>query len=227
MARRPIFIPKPESFPFVVEIDIDFEWYPGFAKSQAQKSIQSLHNSAAQKGISPVLEISSKSSNPLGIALSAFNLHLKLDTGKIISVECAFQGSKVFKDGGPYNDLYDKSSRDAKTDRRLKSSGELTAFSLMGEQFPNKPVTAFYDWLYLKALFNNQELAVRLFSYNGFSDIAFNPDKSINCQARSAALFVGMSKDNNIDLERIIKDKNYYLELVTGEDAKAPVQLQL
>jgi hypothetical protein len=217
MAKRPVFIPNPESFPFVVEIDIDFEWHPGFAKTQAQKSIQSLHNSAARKGISPVLEISSKSLDSLGVALSAFNLQLKIDAGKTLSVECAFQGSKVFSNGGPYTDLYDKSSRDAKTDSRLKSSGELIAFSLMGEHFPIKPITAFYDWLYLRALFDNQEVARRLFSYKGFSDIAFNPKKSINCQARSAALFVALSENGRIDLEKAIKDKNYYLKLVTGE----------
>jgi len=227
MAKRPIFIPKPESSPFVEEIDVDFEWHSGFAKSQAQKSIRSLHESAAQKGITPVLEISSKSIDSLGTALSAFNLHITIDTGRTISVECAFQGSKVFKDGGPYIDLYDKSSREAKTDLRLKNSGELTAFSLMGEQFPTRPVTAFYDWLYLRALFDNQEEARQLLSYNGFSDIAFNPEKSINCQARSAALFVAMSKNNSIDLKKIVKDKNYYLRLVTGEDVKTPVQLLL
>jgi hypothetical protein len=225
MATRPIFIPTPESIPFVALIDVDFEWYPGFAKTQTQKSIRSLHNSAAQRGISPILEISSKASDPLGVSLSAFNLHLRFDTGKTLSVECAFQGSKVFKDGGPYIDLYDKSSRDAKTDPRLKNSGELTAFSLMGEHFPSKPLTAFYDWLYLRALFDNQEMARQLFSYKGFSDIAFNPEKSINCQARSAALFVALSNNSSIDLEKAVKDKNYYLKLVTGEDVKTPIQL--
>jgi len=225
MTKRPIFIPKPESLPFVVEIDVDFEWYSGFAKTQAQKSIQSLHNSAAQKGISPVLEISSKSLDSLGVALSAFNLQLRIDTGKALSVECAFQGSKVFKDGGPYIDLYDKPSRDAKTDPRLKNSGELTAFSLLGEHFPSKPITAFYDWLFLRALLDNQEMASQLFSYKGFSDIAFNPEKSINCQARSAALFVALSQNGSIDLEKTIRDKNSYWKLVTGKDMTTPLQL--
>src|SRR5262245_8412243 len=90
-------------------------------------------------------------------------------------------------------------------------------------QFLKSP--AFYDWLYLRALFDNQETAGRLFSYKGFSDIAFNPEKSINCQARSAALFVAMSENSSIDLEKAIKDKNYYLKLVTGEDVKTPMQL--
>ena len=30
---------------------------------------------------------------------------------------------------------------------------------------------------------------------DGFTDIAFNPKKSLNCQARSAALYVALARD--------------------------------
>jgi len=33
-----------------------------------------------------------------------------------------------------------------------------------------------------------------LYKYDAFTDIAFNPAKSINCQARSCALFVSLMK---------------------------------
>ena len=52
----------------------------------------------------------------------------------------------------------------------------------------------FYDWLYIRALAQNSELALSLMEYNAFTDIAFNPKKSINCQANSAALFVSLKK---------------------------------
>ncbi len=66
MARRPVFRPVLSGPRFVEEEVLDFEWHPGFAKSQAQKSIASLHASARERGLSPVLDISSKSDTALG-----------------------------------------------------------------------------------------------------------------------------------------------------------------
>jgi hypothetical protein len=220
MAKRPIFVPSPDIFPFVKQEVFDFEWHPGFAKVQAQKSIASLHESAAQKGITPVLEISSKSNEHLGISLSAFNLMLKIEGKEIneISVECAYQGSKVFEKGGAYTDLYSVSSRDAKTDERLKTSGNVTAFSLFGQNFPTQPITAFYDLLYIKALWQNRELAEKLLNFKGFSDIAFNPNKSINCQAHSAALFVSLHQNGKI--KHVVEDEAYYINLITNKELK-------
>lgn len=218
MAKRPIFIPNPTSSELVLAQLIDFQWHPGFAKVQAQKSIDSLHESAAKKGINPVLEISSKSKDSLGISLSAFNLKLEDKKHGRMSVECAYQGSKVFEKGGPYTELYSRSSKEAKTDQRLKNSGQFTAYNFSNEEFPTTPKTAFYDWLYLTALWQNQKLAEKLLEFQGFSDIAFNPKRSINCQARSAALFVSLYKRKEI--ENVIEDRNYYLELITNTKSK-------
>lgn len=204
MARRPIFIPDSSS-PYVEERNIEFQWYPGFAKSQAQKSIKSLHQAT---DISPILEISGKSAKRLGVSLSAFNLSILIENDRM-SVECAYQGSKVFENGGPYKDLYFRSSREAKTDPRLRNSGELIAFKFCGEDFPIKPQTGFYNWLYIQALGQNQNLARELENFQGFSDIAFNPKRSINCQARAAAIFVSLSQHHQQLLEKILKnDKN-------------------
>ncbi len=201
MARRPIFIPDSSS-PYVEERNIEFQWYPGFAKSQAQKSIKSLHQAT---DISPILEISGKSAEPLGVSLSAFNLSILIENDRM-SVECAYQGSKVFEKGGPYTDLYSRSSREAKTDPRLRNSGELIAFKFRGEDFPIKPQTGFYNWLYIKALGQNQNLARELKNFQGFSDIAFNPKRSINCQARAAAIFVSLSRHQQQLLEQILEN---------------------
>lgn len=215
MAKRPIFVPNFSHYPYTKEIMIDFEWFPGFARTQAQKSIQALHNEAIKKKISPVLEISSKSEDPLGVSLSAFNLKLTIDK-LTMSVECAFQGSKVFRVGGPYSDLYLSTSLEAKKDKRIRESGDLIGFDFLGIAFPIRPITLFYDWLYLKALSQNSRLSSRLLGFGGFSDFAFNPDRSWNCQAKSAALFVSLSKSPEIDIESITSDKAYYLE-VMGE----------
>ncbi len=199
MAQRPIFLPQATGQSLWKEIKVTFEWSPGFATSQAQKSIASLHQAAASRNIKPVLDISTKSPDELGIRLSAFNLMLKDSQGSSISVEAAYQGSKVFQYGGPFTDLYKLSSREAKTDERLRTSGNLVAFDFMGERWPLQPPTAFYDWLYIKALGQNQELGEGILNYKAFSDIAFNPEKSLNCQARAAALYVTLRLRGLID----------------------------
>ncbi len=198
MAERPVFIPEPQATPFVREEILEFEWFPGFSKSQKQKSIQSLHQAAARKGILPVLEISSKSDINAGVYLSAFNLMLSYQ-GKKMTVECAFQGSKVFQSGGPFQDLYDASSLEAKRDQRLRKFGQVTGFQFFDLVFPTRPMTLFYDWLYLNALIQNPDLAKVLKAYQGFSDIEFNPKKSINCQAKAAALYVALEARNQIN----------------------------
>ena len=199
-------------------MDIEFKWYPGFAKSQLQKSIASLHETAEKlEKIAPILEISGKSASDLGTSLSAFNLQLKTAKRQTMSVECAYQGSKVFKNGGPYHELYSASSRAAKTDDRLRNSGELIAFNFCGEDFPTEPKTAFYDWLYITALHQKKtDFVQELEAYQGFSDIVFNPNRSINCQARAAALFVSLSKNGLID-EQILQDTDRYLEIITDK----------
>ena len=216
MANRPIFTPDFNGFPYVVSKDIEFKWYPGFAKSQMQKSIASLHEAAKKQGIEPILEISGKSASHLGVSLSAFNLPLRISNGTKMSVECAYQGSKVFENGGPYHDLYQVKSRDAKTDERLKNSGKLIGFNFCGEDFPIEPKTVFYDWLYINGLYQNKkDLIQELDTFQGFSDIVFNPNRSLNCQARAAALYVSLSKNGLID-EQMFSDIDYYLTVLTG-----------
>jgi len=192
MANRPIFIPNLDSVG-VIKKSLEFKWHAGLSKSQKQKSIRELHEAARGAGVCPVLEISSKSEIDLGIQLSAFNLCLNLGPQHSrVTVETAFQGSKVFERGGPFCDLLGMDSRTAKTDTRLQTSGNLVAFDLFGQRFPLMPRTFFYDWLYLKALSQNEDLARRLPDFAAFSDIEFNPDKSLNCQASTAALYVSL-----------------------------------
>lgn len=216
MARRPVFRPVLSGRPFVEEVVLDFDWHPGFAKSQAQKSIASLHAAAREKGLAPVLEISSKSDTALGVALSAFNLTVRLGD-RAMSVEVAFQGSKVFEHGGPFHDLYGASSRDAKMDDRIRSSGQLVGFNLLGEEWPTEPQTCVYDWLYITALSQHPKAAQKVAEFKGFSDIAFNPEKSLNCQARSAAVFVALSKQGL--LAQATRDKESYLSIVGDRSA--------
>jgi len=211
MAFRPIFVCEQTTDSFIYETNLEFKWFPGMAITKKQKSIESLHRSAEAKGLVPILEISTKSKYPLGIKLSAFNLKLKIEGKILTTVEAAYQGSKVFKKGGHYNDLYYKTSREAKKDERLYSSGELIGFEFETIKWDLTPDTAFYDWLYINALVQNEELSNEIMRFNAFTDIEYNPKKQVSCQARSAAYFVSLTRLNL--LRDFITSKEDFIEL--------------
>lgn len=213
MAERPVFLPMNHGDLFVKTVKVEFQWFPGLAISQKQKSIASLHEAAINKGLcTDPIEISSRSSVGTGVALSAFNLGVKSPkSGRTFSVETAFQSSKVFENGGPYRDLLYATSREAKKDPRIQESGRLLAFVFFGTNWELEPKTAFYDWLYINALSKNSDLMDDVRPYDGFSDIEFNPEKSINCQAYSLALFKAL-KARNLLLEALAS-KEAFLEV--------------
>lgn len=183
MAKRPAFFIRQKK---VVQDIFSFEWFSSFALSQKQKSIESLHRAIlrADADARP-LEISTKSKETIGINLSAFNLRLNNYT-----LENIFQSAKVFANGGPYPDLLNVPPKDAKRDERLHNSGNLKAFRYQNEDFPLIPKTVFYDFIYIAAVRNSftADEIREISNYNYFTDIEFNPTKSINTQARAAAM---------------------------------------
>lgn len=201
MAERPVFIPAPDSDELVLELFLPLKWHSGFAQVQKEKNIAGLHEAAAQRGLSPLLEISSKSSSERGRHMSAFHMKVKTRSYGLIKLELAFQGSKVFERGGPFTDLYRKGDTEigqAKRDPRLQESGKLVGFRFEDIEFPLEPKTAFYDWLYCSFLWEHRDWATKLYAYAGFTDVEFNPQRSINCQARAAALFLSLMKRGDL-----------------------------
>ena len=200
MATRPIFVPKSDGDRLVEEVHVNFIWNPGFAPVQKKKNIKALHEAAKQKGLPNILEVSTKSDEKIGVHLSAFNLKIEIPSIGEVPLECAYQGSKIFKNGGPFLDLYTKQPREAKRDERLKNSGDLVGFQFLDTRWKLEPKTAFYDWIYIRALYKFSEFLKKLFVYDGFSDIEFNPEKSISCQAHSCALLVSLMKKNLLSI---------------------------
>lgn len=202
MANRPVFIPKIQGPALVEIIYVDFDWSPGLAMSQKQKSVASLHqNFTTLFPEAKVLEVSSKSEVEMGKKLSAFNMGVTSRNGQFINVESLFQSSKVFtsSDGvqGPFRELMSLSPKEAKQSEKLKNSGQLKYFSFRPNELRDEeiwelePKTAFYDWLYLNAL-NIVPWKEEVLVYTAFTDIEFNPGKSINCQAYSVALWCAL-----------------------------------
>ena len=105
-ATRPVFTPTEDKTRLFESTEITFEWVSGMSINNWQKSIENLHQEYKKnKGMdSSILEVSTKSTDNLGKFLSAFTLKIPLLSGSKIPLECAYQGSKVFENGGPYQD---------------------------------------------------------------------------------------------------------------------------
>ena len=199
--HRPVFMPRVNSDNLVKTDMVRFERHVGFATRQKKKSINDMHQVIRKKyGFNHVLELSSKSGNKLSFPLSPFSLKITDEhDGNQYSVENAFQSSMVFEDGGPYIDLLTAPPRQARKDERLMTSGELIGYSYFGMEWGTEPLTVFYDWLYVNALKQNPQLHEEVMQYQAFTDITFNPKKSIHSAAYALALFVALNKREMLD----------------------------
>lgn len=206
-AIRSVFLSKP-TYPFFEEIRVSMDLFGGFALSQKRKTERSLHrNFLAAYPESHPLEISSASLNPVGRALSAMHLTKTTSSGKLTSVESAFQSSRIYRDGseqiGPFPEYLYADGREAKKEVKAASRG-LHSYEYMfdGIHFgaPDFHISMFYDFLYLNALTekDNTETTRRLLEggFDAFSDLATS---SLNSQARSCAIFVGLVKAGRIE----------------------------
>lgn len=134
MAERKVFMPDTIASANVKAELVPFVYFPGFAISQKQKCIASLHQHIKEKfgEDQKILEVSTKAPTELGKKLSAFILSCQLKNGLSIPAENLFQAGKVFENGGPYQDLLFKRPKDAKRDPRLRNSGKLINFKHKG-----------------------------------------------------------------------------------------------
>lgn len=220
MANRPVYVSISRP-PFYQQIEVEFTFNQGFSVAQKQRNIEAIHQAFLRRSPDKtVLEISSKSMQPLGVSLSAFNLKKRICSLKIeIPVENVYQGGKKFVCGGPYTDLYYVSPKEAKRDERLQFSGPMKAFTFEGVNYPLEPKNGFYDWLYIQAIHENTVIGEEIQKYDAFTDVEFNPNKSINCQARAAAMFVGIAKAGLLDKTR---DFYEFCELISAKNKVVP-----
>jgi hypothetical protein len=186
---------------------ISFPGASGTSPTIKQRNVAYLHRAIIERfPHARILEVSTKSDKPLGVSLSAFNLRATQELGNP-SVEGLFQAGKVFEYGGPFKDISSMEPADAKRDPRLKSSGKLIRFeSLDGKFFQTNGRSDFYDFLYLKALLNRQDLLRAASAYDTFTDIEFSKNKigfvagqPFNCQARSIAMAVSLFRSGGVE----------------------------
>lgn len=217
MAEKSVFISK-EEYPFFEEVHVNIDWFGGFALSQKRKCQIGLHqNFLMEYPKEKILEISSSSLMSLGAKLSAMHLSKRTLKG-ITTVESAFQSSRIYGDGakriGPFPEYRFLPGRECK--KLVKEAAKEMhsyQYELDGLTFyaPAHHISQFYDFLYLNALLEpeNEEVKNKLLQekYTAFTDLA---TKSLNCQARSAAIFVGLVRAGMIDE---VRDYDSYLKL--------------
>lgn len=217
MAERNVFVSKKE-YPFFEEIHVEFDWFGGFALSQKRKCEIGLHNNfLLEYPNQKVLEVSSSSLSKLGTQLSAMKL-MKRTLKGVTTAESAFQSSKIYMDGGrqvgPFPEYLFLEGRECKKIVKEKSKGfRLYKYEFDGMSFsvPEFHRSLFYDYIYLNSLLEEENTIVkeRLLDrgYTAFTDLA---TKSLNSQARSCAIFVGLVSAGLIDE---VKEYDSYLKL--------------
>lgn len=223
MAKRPVFSAR-SYYPYFEEIHVEMDWFQGFALSQKRRSECSLHqNYLASYPDEKLLEVSSASTNPLGYWLSAMHLR-RGDT----CVESEFQSSRIYKATsgemiGPFPEYRMLSGKECK--KKVKeAAGKLHSYTYACGGYhipaPDYHISLFYDYVYISALLEEQNRKLRNLlldgQYTAFSDLA---TKSLNSQARSCAIFVGLAQAGLLDKIHSIED---YMEIMrTGLDGKA------
>lgn len=195
MTTRPLFLPHlpgQAEHPGVKQMDIAFQWVPGLAKTQQAKCLSSLQAAIRQSGAAKnPLEVSTRSNDPIGQALSAYRLELP----DRATVELHYQAAKIYPYEGPHPEWF-KLSPEALRSEVKAFKARIQKTPLQGFQdginespWQLTPPHAFYDWLYLSALRHNPAYAKHLLRHDGFTDLAFNPTRSFNSQAYAAALY--------------------------------------
>lgn len=225
MAHRPIFIPGDHKGPLFRELSVQFRWHSGMAPVQKKRSVTELHQEAKMLGCKNVLEVSTKSELEIGRRLSAFVLDVEL-SGITSKIECVYQGSKVFQKAGPFNNLVECRPIDAKRYFKDKDFGLITHFEFFGQTYENLPFHAFYDWLFLRALSPHKAfLEDNLNRFDAYSDIEFNPSRSINTQARSMAIISSLL--GRRQFKRCVEDFDYFRSHLEKIEKKNSTQIEL
>jgi len=213
MAKRLLFSASIEQNTIIVKREeIDFEWVGGFAHTQKLKRLAKFRDKLPIDVREKHIEVSSGSDTDYGKKLSAFNLRYSKGDLKGYSVESVYQGSKVFKSGGPYQELYYRPSIVAKKDPRIKKNDPLISFQLWDEEWPLTPPTGFYNYLYFLALTQNPGLINEASKYEFFSDLEFNHERAISCQAESLSIFFALHRKGIAD--EILQDKSDFLTAI-------------
>lgn len=161
-----------------------------FTPLEVPPFVEEHHDPAGAPADLHVLEISSRSDEPLGRSLSAMRLRAADADG--LPVESVYQAAKCYGDRGPDGSPLPNGFDAKRRDRERRAAGPLNGFEHAGAFWPATSGSAFYDHLWIKAAAAHP--AQGLHGYPAFSDQFHRPGRSVACQARAAAMLVGLDR---------------------------------
>lgn len=198
MAVRKAYFPVPE-FPYFKEAPVAFRWVNGSRHQNSQVVLDAFHGIYPD---TPALEVSLASRQPEGIAAAAMKLPLRLETlPQEVPVGIVYEASRVFENGGPYEELLQCSRQKVQKDHRLQQSGACTGYRLEGRDYLTEPYPyAFFNWLYGCALRQHPDRAGNILNFGAFLDLDLgSAKKDKNSPARAAAVYAGLSAAGKLD----------------------------
>ena len=141
-----------------------------------------------------VLEISSRSPQPLGRQLSAMFLE---DPASGKPVEAVYQAAKCYgPEGGPAGRVLANGFDAKQLDRTRCRAGRLRGFDDGRLFWPAETGTQFYDRLWIRSA---RAAGVGAVDYDAFTDRFHRRGHALACQARSMAMLQGMARARVLD----------------------------
>lgn len=199
MAKRLYFIPKRSFQGLIVEKIVDFTEVRGDKESSVVKTMENMHHVIrANETGGKILEVSPYGSN-IGQMLTPWQLTLKTKSGVSYPVAAIYESSKVFERGGPYEDLKDKNQDELQKDERLTQSGDLMGYHFEEEAFTTTPRHKFFDYLYIRALKDREDLQEELLKADIVTDVTYQMNAMHLSPARSVSYFISLYRENLLD----------------------------
>ena len=192
MAERPVFEVTTKGNAFVKYHSIQFSWN---SRNNGDETISDAFINRARKRFSnEVLDLSSNSKNELSKRISARHLTIQKND----------EEEKVI-------DIFNKSRLEVEEEKeggRFKV--QQNAYEYEGEHWPSWPRSAFYDFLCVQALNQQEDVHEELLEYQLFSDLRSVAGMKNIYHAGSVALFVSLKKRNL--LETALTSKQDFLK---------------
>ena len=164
------------------------------------------------------LEISSRSDEPLGRALSAMNLRAAGSDGdRRLPVESVYQAAKCYGHGGPDEQPVPNGFDAKRRDKERRNAGSLRGFQHEGTFWPAASGSAFYDREWIEAA-TAAGATRKLARYDAYTDQFHRPGAAVACQARSAAMLVGL--DHSRQLGQVYEAGKWAAALQLDGDAR-------
>ena len=199
MAKRLYFIPKSSYQGLIVEKTVYFPEIRGERAHSMKKTLETmLHVIRAKESGGEILEVSPYG-NAVGKACTPWLLKLKGEDGVAYPVAALYEVAKVYEEGGPYEDLKSKRPDEILGDQRHRQAGSLMGFHFEHEAFTTNPRHKFFDYLYIRALKDREDLHEELLKAEILTDVTYQMSSMYLSPARSVSYFISLYKEGLLD----------------------------